>query len=58
MEFHPKGKEESAFTTGRNLHQFIVLPFGLINAPAIFERLMEMVLVVCPGKAVCFTETI
>lgn len=44
VEIHPEDREKTAFTTGQGLWQFKVMPFGLCNAPATFERLMETVL--------------
>ncbi|GFT98288.1 retrovirus-related Pol polyprotein from transposon 17.6 [Trichonephila clavipes] len=44
VEIHPEDREKTAFTSGQGLWQFKVMPFGLCNAPATFEPLMETVL--------------
>ena len=40
----PDAKRKSAFVTNEGLFQFRVMPFGLCNAPATFECLMDRVL--------------
>ena len=44
IEMHPEDKAKTAFPTKRGLFQFTTMPFGLCNAPATFERLMDTVL--------------
>ncbi|CAI5692683.1 unnamed protein product [Oreochromis niloticus] len=48
VELAPEARPKTAFTIGQGLWQFRVMPFGLCNAPATFERLMERVLVKIP----------
>jgi hypothetical protein len=43
VALHPDDKT-TAFSTGQGLWNFTIMPFGLCNAPAKFERLMESVL--------------
>ena len=50
VELEPSAKEKTAFSAGKGLWQFKVMPFGLCNAPATFERLMEAVLFGLPWK--------
>ena len=39
----PGSKNKAAFVTNEGLFQFRVMPFGLSNAQAMFERLMDRV---------------
>ena len=44
VALHRRDAHKTTFVTRRGSFQFIVLPFGLCNAPATFERLMDLVL--------------
>uniref|UniRef100_A0AAV2KVV7 Gypsy retrotransposon integrase-like protein 1 n=1 Tax=Knipowitschia caucasica TaxID=637954 RepID=A0AAV2KVV7_KNICA len=48
VELSPQARAKTAFTFGQGLWQFRVMPFGLCNALATFERLMERVLADIP----------
>ena len=44
VELEQKDRQKTAFTTPRGHFEFDVMPFGLCNAPATFQRLMDNVL--------------
>ena len=44
VELEEGDKEKTAFCTQEGLFEFNVLPFGLCNGPATFQRLMDLVL--------------
>ena len=44
VEVDPEYRQKTAFSTRRGLFEYNVMPFGLCNAPATFERVMETVL--------------
>ena len=40
----PEHRYKTAFNTMRGLYEFVVMPFGLCNAPATFQRLMDNII--------------
>ena len=44
VEVAEQDRENTAFCTSEDLFEFNVMPFGLCNAPATFQRLMDLIL--------------
>ena len=51
-------KEKTAFACHRGLFEFNVMPFGLSNAPAVFQELMSVVLNGCHAFAIAYLDDI
>ncbi len=50
IRMEPGSVDKTAFITHDGLFEFVVMPFGLCNAPATFQRLMQQIL---SGLAFC-----
>ena len=44
VKMSPGAQEKTAFTTLNGLYEFTSMPFRICNAPATFQRLMELVM--------------
>src|SRR5277367_228507 len=44
VEMEPASREKTAFSTPDGLYQFIRMPFGVKNGPAVYQRMMNEVL--------------
>ena len=44
IQVHPSSQAKTTFTTHKGLFEFRVMPFGLMNASAAFQRLMQQIL--------------
>ena len=51
-------KEKTAFACHRGLFEFKVMPFGLSNAPAVFQEIMSAVLLGCDKFAIAYLDDI
>jgi hypothetical protein len=40
----PEHRHKTAFITTRGLYEFLVMPFGLCNAPSTFQRMMDIII--------------
>ena len=44
IRVHEKSREKTAFVTPQGQFEFLAMPFGLANAPSVFQRLMQKAL--------------
>ena len=58
VKLEEDSKEKTAFACHRGLFQFNVMPFGLSNAPAVFQELMNIVLQGCEEFAMAYLDDV
>ena len=58
VQMDEKSKPKTAFACHKGLFQFNVMPFGLCNAPAVFQELMSVVLQGCEEFATAYIDDI
>ncbi|XP_062550637.1 uncharacterized protein LOC134215466 [Armigeres subalbatus] len=56
-ELAPESRDITTFITNRGLFRFKRLPFGLVSAPEIFQKVMDEILSGCEGT-VCYLDDI
>lgn len=56
-ELAPESRDITTFITSKGLFRFKRLPFGLVSAPEIFQRVMEGILAGCEGT-ICYLDDI
>ncbi|CAN2390404.1 K02A2.6-like, partial [Pristimantis euphronides] len=54
----PEAQERSAFITPFGLYESTVMPFGMKNAPATFQRMVNNLLMGCEGFAAAYLDDI
>ena len=58
VQMDEESKPKTAFACHKGLFQFNVMPFGLCNAPAVFQELMSIVLQGCEEFATAYIDDI
>jgi transposase InsO family protein len=58
VQLEESSKPKTAFACHKGLFQFNVMPFGLHNAPAVFQELMNVVLQGCEAFATAYLDDI
>ena len=59
VEMDPESIEKIAFVTHNRSYEFTVMPFGLVNAPSTFQRLMETVMAdLMPEKCLTYIDDV